>query len=89
MVPDNQASDSEPRHVVYVLGVNCEPTHFLEIVGPDEDIGDVTERWWRAFESGEKEQPGDYRGISHRPVVGFETWPDGERAQGTEVGNYE
>ena len=72
----SRSDQDAPQHVVYVLGVNCEPTHFLEIVDGRDELKEALDKWMLAFDSGEKKPPGDYNGLSHRPVVGFGPWPE-------------
>jgi len=61
------------KHVVYTLDHKNKPGHFLAVVESDE-VQDVIDKWWKAFYNGEKAEPREYNGISHRPVADFEGW---------------
>ena len=74
-----QNNDTErPSYVVYTLDNDLKPAHFLEIVDSHDDLGDAMDKWWKAFHTGEKAEPKNYNGISHRPVAKFDRWADGE-----------
>ena len=65
------------KHVVYVISdERGTPTgRFLGIADSSQTADDLMEKWWKAFDSGEKAKPMDYGGISYGPVSDFEEWP--------------
>jgi len=77
---DSGSDDRErPRHVIFTLDEDLKPGHILGVAQGFEEIGEVSKKWWKAFESGEKEKPKNYRGISNRPVADFDRWSEGDR----------
>jgi hypothetical protein len=71
-------NENEPTYVVYTLDEHSNPGHFLEVVEGTEELEAAEKKWWKAFRSGEKLEPKNYEGISHRPVARFDEWAAGD-----------
>jgi len=60
----------ERKWVVYAMG----SMKFLAIADSRSEASDKADKWWKAFDSGEKAKPKEYQGISFKPVANFEQW---------------
>lgn len=76
---DTDSDEDTDQWVVYAFDSDCNPIpYFLAIEECHKDAYKSMERWWKAFENGEKAQPSDYGGVSYSPVGSFEGWKDAE-----------
>lgn len=75
----NDTEEAQVRHVVYAMDSNGHIAHILGVARGRDELDECMDKWWKAFDSGEKKQPRDYGGISHRPVADFESWKEGDR----------
>lgn len=66
--------DRMTKHVIYTLDEQHKPAHFLAIAEDRDELQAKMGKWWKAFETGEKQEPKEYNGISHRPIADFDRW---------------
>lgn len=77
MTEQNDSGDGDEPWVVYTLtSPRCKPGQFLEVVGSKDAAEDAQDKWIKALKWGDKKEPAEYEGVSARPVVGWENWPN-------------
>jgi len=71
------------KYVVYIMDdETSKPTsHFLSVEETSKEAENVMEKWWKAFENGEKAKPENYGGISMAPVSDFDQWKSPEEME--------
>jgi len=63
--------------VVYTLtSPECKPGQFLDLVESREAAEEARDKWLKALKWGDKKEPPEYEGVSARPVIGWENWPE-------------
>jgi hypothetical protein len=70
--------DADTQWVVYSIHDQGGMGRFLAVEETREDAKATGDKWWDAFDSGEKERPTGYAGISWKPVADFDNWESGE-----------
>jgi hypothetical protein len=60
----------ERQWVVYAMG----SMKFLAVCDSKSEAEEKGDKWWKAFDNGEKAKPKGYQGISWKPVADFEQW---------------
>lgn len=67
----------ETQWIVYMLDQNAKVMpYFLAVCESADEAKEEMEKWWKAFENGEKTKPEFYGGLSFGPVSDFERWSD-------------
>jgi len=64
------------NYVVYVIDeARAKPTgEFLAVEETYAEAETAAEKWWEAFNSGEKKEPIDYGGVTFGKVADFDEW---------------
>ena len=62
--------------VVYTMHHEGGTGRFLGVGNSREEAKEIGDKWWKAFHTGEKEEPAGYAGISWAPVADFDEWKE-------------
>jgi len=72
-----KGESGDRQYVVYTLDEDARATHFLSVEDSSDAAQETMEKWWKAFDSGEKQKPREYGGVSFSHVADWERWEDG------------
>jgi len=64
--------------VVYTISHLGGQGKFLEVTETKDKAEQKANKWWKAFDSGEKAKPQDYAGIAWDTVADFDEWKSPE-----------
>lgn len=74
----DELDTESPQWVVYSIHHEGGTGRFLGIADSQDEAQEIGNKWWKAFNSGEKAEPAGYAGISWAPVADFDAWMEGE-----------